>query len=544
MRSGESSNLSGKKMFLIILFAFFSYYFPFFFQETSVVGVHDNLDSVVVIYRNIGYYAWGDINAKALFLSGKIPVWALMGFSQPLTYLYRINNPWIAYITYDVIVRLTALIGAFLLCRQFKLSALTTIACTLIFPLSISYSVIGLSVAGIPLFYWLIINLDSLKPTKKTLAFVCLFFLGWNSNLALSGIFLLITYIPISHFIFRVRPGINIFRGGFFYAGGLFAGNASLFLFEVFYSGYVSHRSEFVTSLIPSFWNTFFDMMINGQYHVTYPLTYALIVGLVISMLSKETRIQSLYLFFGLLVCNILFAFVRTPFGAGFREEIMSLIGGLQFDRFYFLYSFLVFCIFLLASKSNIKTFQVLLIFSLFFQIIQILSVTPHWHATFQVLKGYDVERVQNSVYKGISSFEYYYKNDWYSKIKRIIGDSKVISVELDPMIAPMNGIASLDGYYPDYPLEYKHQFREIIKTSLSESGRKTYYDNWGSRVYTFHKDPETIDFCAAKNLGANYVISSKPILIDTVKVINYSEIYDTYLYKISCDNLKKSGGN
>ena len=40
------------------------------------------------------------------------------------------------------------------------------------------------------------------------------------------------------------------------------------------------------------------------------------------------------------------------------------------------------------------------------------------------------------------------------------------------------------------------------------------YYDNWGNRVYAFFSDPNNIElnFSAAKDLGAKYVISKYQI--------------------------------
>jgi hypothetical protein len=46
----------------------------------------------------------------------------------------------------------------------------------------------------------------------------------------------------------------------------------------------------------------------------------------------------------------------------------------------------------------------------------------------------------------------------------------------------------TLDGYWSNYPLSHKHAFREIIADELEKSpALKSYFDDWGSRVYLFN---------------------------------------------------------
>jgi hypothetical protein len=114
-----------------------------------------------------------------------------------------------------------------------------------------------------------------------------------------------------------------------------------------------------------------------------------------------------------------------------------------------------------------------------------------------------------------------------------------VLSVDIDPMIAPMNDIPSLDGYYVMYPLQYKHRFREIIRESLPDSGKAQYFENWGNRIYTFHRkdDPGRIDFCSAYRLGARHVISAAEIDSRVLRevVVRQDGSASPWLYRIEC---------
>ena len=125
--------------------------------------------------------------------------------------------------------------------------------------------------------------------------------------------------------------------------------------------------------------------------------------------------------------------------------------------------------------------------------------------------------------YRNIYTFNEYYLYDDYKKLKKIIQNKKTISVGIDPMIAIVNDIATIDGYHNIYPLSYKKKFRKIIEKELEKNlVLQKYYDNWGSRVYALISDPNEIliDFEEVKNLGAKYVISTQDLSVDGLKLV------------------------
>jgi hypothetical protein len=90
-----------------------------------------------------------------------------------------------------------------------------------------------------------------------------------------------------------------------------------------------------------------------------------------------------------------------------------------------------------------------------------------------------------------------YYHQTWFNQIRL---NGPVVSVGLDPMAAPLSGVHSIDGYFPSYPLSYKHAFQHVHNDPLIES--------WGSKLYA----TQDSDFCAARALGARYVVSAIPL--------------------------------
>ena len=113
------------------------------------------------------------------------------------------------------------------------------------------------------------------------------------------------------------------------------------------------------------------------------------------------------------------------------------------------------------------------------------------------------------------NSFDSYYKKDAYKKIKIVVGTSKVASIGINPMLAAMSDINIIDGYYTLYQLSYKLKFRKIIEQELNQNEKfKNYYDDWGNRVFMFYSNQDNLllNFDEAKNLGAEYIISSFPL--------------------------------
>jgi hypothetical protein len=120
---------------------------------------------------------------------------------------------------------------------------------------------------------------------------------------------------------------------------------------------------------------------------------------------------------------------------------------------------------------------------------------------------------------RSTSTVSEYFRSDDYNEAKKALGldtkETKVLSFGLDPMIAVMNGLSSLDGYVYNYPLYYKRIFREIISVDASlTNGSLEYFDTWGSRLYIFDRGVAATDlrinWCASVKLGAEYLFSSK----------------------------------
>ena len=113
-------------------------------------------------------------------------------------------------------------------------------------------------------------------------------------------------------------------------------------------------------------------------------------------------------------------------------------------------------------------------------------------------------------------------------------------------------------GYFVNYPLEYKKKFRKIIEKELNkDKNLKSYYDNWGNRVYLFsselgrkhfiYKSENKIllkdldyNWKALYDLNVRFIFSSVKIDISNIdklkfkkKFVNELSAWDIYLYQL-----------
>jgi len=149
--------------------------------------------------------------------------------------------------------------------------------------------------------------------------------------------------------------------------------------------------------------------------------------------------------------------------------------------------------------------------------------------------KKYFFDKEKN--YKNVYTFKGYYSYKDYSEIKKIVKDNRVLSIGLDPMVAIMNNIKTIDGYQTLYPLDYKKKFRYVIKDEIEDNEQlKKYYDNWGSRVYAFVNNQNNIkiDYIAAKKLGAEFILSNYELNSKLLTFKCNECLTNLYLYKIN----------
>jgi Protein of unknown function (DUF6044) len=461
--------------------AAFLFYLPLLIPSLAVVEPDDLLDSELVYNHAIGALWRGDASIAHAFLVGHVPVLALSRLTQPLMALYALLPPLQAYVLNDFVVRAVAALGSWLLLGELRVAPSFRHLLAALFAVSLTNTTYGLSIAGLPACLWLLS-----RPSPWRLALIA--FIGWNSSVYLSGIFFLAAAPFLHRFILEGPIDRRFAAGWLAYAAGLLAGNAGL-IWLALAPHPIWHRVEWAPAppAYPFSWKS-----------VARPLLPLFALA---ALLGFRDRRAKAAIAFGLFIIawyaldHVAFVQLHVP-------------GRLQIDRFYFLWPLLLLLLVGLASIHALGWQRPLLFGATAVGLF--VSLTPQQH-----LRQLAREAVGHG--GGYPPVDLYYHTAWFRSAHL---DGPVVSVGLDPMAAPMNGVPSIDGYFPLYPLAYKHAFQRVNDDWLIRS--------WGSKLYA----TPASDFCAARRLGARYAISPLSLPDKHLQLVRTGELN---LYRIAC---------
>lgn len=522
------NNFNSQKIHLtFISIISLNYLIPLILFGDVTLFYHDTLDSEIVFNTIIANSFKDNFESMKLFLNEEIRIEYLRRAYQPFNFFYYIFSPKIAYLTVDILVKLTAYFSFFTLAKKLNPNVFTCALVAAIFSSLNERTVEGFGFAFMPYIIYLI-------SFKKEINFKHIFFIvlfGINTDivkcLTCIPILVIITYIlnskkekiflkhslqVISIFVFSIIiSNFNLIYGQlkfgeiqrtvFFHEYFPFFKNLIMYFFELFH--------------VPTWDWTFFRWL---------PVIVLNISIFMLTFMKKEKK--SIQLIFLIILINLVPFIFRTEIVSYFRNSIDGIFKTFQFQYITSII-FLIFSVTLIRILNYYKVtiiFKILIVILIFFQINS--SVVPSYKKFF----------TKNENYRNIYTFNGYYMFNDYKKIKSIVLNEKTMTVGYDPMIAVMNKIYAIDGYHNIYPLDYKFKFRKIIEKELENNNDlKKYYDNWGNRLYAFVSDEKNINlnFLEAKYLGAKYVISKFKIENLNLKLIDDEFENRIYLYKL-----------
>ena len=558
--------------FLFILSLF--YLIPYFLVGQLTINPHDLLDSEIVYNHIIGRIYRGDFESINLFLSGEIKWYFLKGILRPLTLLYAFFETEAAYWLTDILIKLISYTCFFKLSRRLNCSLFNSALIACLFASYIDAKThFGLGIATSPYLIYLVI-----KNKNLGLKHYCLLaFIGLNFDLPLH-----MFIIPILFFVSLILRSryqsynftlfFKVFFVLFFFT---FLSNlnliyAQLFSEPFFRTAYHYTAAPNLSTNLKSLITGFFS--IPGIYDSSYFFHYLPFRGyqffiILICLFSKNkiSYLLLLVIFFIVSVNHVL----NLEFVNSIRNNSEGLFKTIHWEYINRTLPVLYGLLFVTISKLMIKRTKYLIYPIIFLSLItaQIrisivplgkhflsfnnLSVTQqnqlrkHFHDQKYDLLIKDIiqykgngAKYSNQNFKSLYTFKGYYDYENYNYIKSLVGDSRTMSIGLDPMVAVMNDISAIDGYHTLYPLSYKIKFRKIIEKQLDYYPKtKKYYDDWGGRVYTFVEDSKIIkiNFRQANLLGAEYVISKYPISNKILQLIceKCNDSSEIFLYKI-----------
>lgn len=496
-------------LFLILL-----YFLPnLLMGEHSVIQVHDFLDSNVAHVQSMkingGFW---DMDANLPILGGVERAAVGTPLNLRMILFWLLPAFW-AIIANLFLIKISAFLGLFFLLTEFVLKdRRAAFVAALLFALVPFYPDYGISSAGIPLLLLAFAYLQEKRHIVLSLALIAYY--AFFSSLVLSGFFacVLLAFLILALWIRRRQfPAVPFFSLAFLTV--LYVG-LNLDLFYAFLSGgsaEISHRVEFAP---PSLWTsmgTSLGSFLIAQYHAG---TCLALLPVALFLLIGRKKYPQLF-FLTVLVLGLMLAGILV------KEFFLrlQLFDGFQTDRFYFLYPALAYLLLgVLLEDLSFRRARVwlaggMLVFSLVFDAHLRDNIATH----LGLVDG--------------PTFAQYYDTALIGTIRedlQLDGEA-VACVGMHPAIPEYNGIPTVDGYFPSYPLSYKHRFQAVIQGELDKSADlKAYFCDWGSRCYLFSSELGTqylwgkdcgvsigelsIDTAALKELGCSYILSSVPI--------------------------------
>lgn len=536
----------GLLVVLIYILIFFG-----FFGVDSYVLIHDNLDSNLVEVKMLSE---SDnilgFNGESIpnIMGGLTRASFMTGFSV-IVWLFKIFDPYWAYFINQSLMRIIAYFGMFLLLDKYILTKKQHNE--ILIGVSIAFAVLpfwpfgGLTIAGMPIALYSFLNIKNNIDSKFN--WLTLILLPYYSYLSAGFVFFL-TFIFLDLIYDSIKN--KKINKKYLFSLILMSINFIIVEYRLIYdmflsSEFISHRTEFDKALIKG--TTFNGSILKtvknfiyGQYHASslqqYFIGFSVAISFIIMLVKKKINFKLISLLIVTFLISLLYGFWNWEGLNAFKNNI-SILRSFNFSRFHWLHPlfwYLIFAISLKFIQNNWKKYGKYIVVILLIGQISFLF--------------YSSDFVTEYKRSGIT-YKEFYSESLFDEIDNYInedkGEYRIASLGIYPEIALYNGFYTIDGYRFNYPLEYKHEFREIIEKELNKDNElKNYFDEWGSRCYIFSSELGK-NFLYTKNVNKqiyNLEINTEQMsemgvkfLLSAVKIMNYSE--NNLIYTESFEN-------
>ena len=528
---------------ILSLIIFSTYYlFSFIVFETVVVNPHDNLEIEAVLDHVISRIFRGDFDSYKVFLSGEYKWHYLDRIFYPINLLLTLLSDKQFYFFKEILEKIISYFSFYLLGKFLFKNKTYSIFGALFYATiinDINSPAPTIFLPFMPYLLYLLISKDQFK--LKHLAVI--FFIGLNSSIVFDYLSISLLLI-FSHFIRSKKNYKLLFNFLIVISLSMLIAGTPLVLsiLDEPLHRTVMAKQGFLT-IISLELKSFFGMLIPSNMDEAFYLpAYLLKLMILISCFLVKNKKINLFLI-SILLTFMLKYLLSSDLTQIIFNNFFVFLKGFNFSRIAnilpLLFSILLVAILnanknkVLANILIILTITTSISFQLYFptheftkeflrqnlekknfELVKVNHKNKNIKEIISIIideKSYKYENFTFNV-KTNSSFDTYYKFDVYKKIKLLVGSKRVASIGVNPMIAVMNDINVIDGYHNIYSLSYKKKFRKIIENELNQNKTwKDYYDNWGNRVFMFYNNKNNllINFKEAKNLGAEYIISS-----------------------------------
>jgi hypothetical protein len=475
---------------LLSVFLFTIYFLPYFVKgENCYIEQFDNLDQISYIGIFDGKFQgsfFPNESMEEFYMPDIEPIFRVSLVTVPKIFWQFGFLP--GYIINEIIYRILAFMGFFLLLRNYILKKIPIIFSAL---LSISFIYLpfwsqgGLSVAGIPLLIYAFTNLYFSK--KIFISYLIVIVYPFYSGFFLSGVFILFCLlIIIIHFI-KKRQAVKHLIISLITLTILYVLiNYPFFLINFIYKiptnrvGIKLAGKGFETVLI-NFINFFFTSHLHSKSNHQYIILPTVLLFLIIKNKNYE-----LSKYFKIICSFIIFtAIIYSLYNYKPINDFYTKLGfGFNYSRFYLLNVglwYLLWAICLLNLYKRIKNKKIAQTFILILIISQI--GINYFHSSWRIWNS-------KPTFKEVVSKELFFEiNEHLIKTERNYNKNKIRigCIGFHPSIANFNGYKTIGGYIPVYPLKFKKDFYKIIKDEIKQNEKLyQYFLKWGQQIYLF----------------------------------------------------------
>jgi hypothetical protein len=535
--------------------------------QRTRLPVVDGLDSYLpthaVLARDEAFL--GPLDSVFQPILGGIPRGCLPSETRVFLLFYRYLDPFQAYVVMEAVIRIAALAGMVLLLRRHVLPdapAAAIFGPALCFALLPFYVHADLSVAGQPLLACALLNIRGKDNSRWNWLIVAGFpfvsslpFIGF-AVLPMVAVWIVVEWAAARKFPVGLGMALVLLTVGYC---------ASDYRLVAQLAGggrFVSHRSEFAREGL-GLWRVMVHVagiLVTGDSYApslqNYVIAPAAVLALAIGLFHarREARVDGqpgrlkdgpggpcgqrlLLLLILVLACEAISIWWGLCFSRAFTV-LMDLPGFralkmLQLQRLNWLHAALWTLVFAVSLRT-------------------IWTGVPLGRFVAWGLVAAQVAVALFAQYREHSqqplTFAEFYSPGLFRDVRDFIGapaaNYRVASLGMHPAIALYNGFRTVDGYWVNYPLEYKHRFRRAIAGELAKDPKLAkYFDGFGSRCYLFSaelgqhylytKDSSKrrverldVDSGALAELGAKYILSAVDIGNATELGLNLKAVF------------------
>ena len=554
-----------------------------------VFPYHDQLDETLLTYVLSGKYLGTRIKVLPELLGG-VNASGMQPAAVLFVPLYYFLDAYSGFLIQYAIVFAAAFFGMYFCVKEMTGSSILSLVAGGCFCMLPTPPVYGLSIAGVPLAFYCFLCLYRKKNIVVSGLLLLLF--GLTSHLVLIGYVILGVWGLALVWMLAGRQRNKWLWLGFVWLTGIYVTvNRNLFLELLLGQGsYVSHREEMVNYALP-LWETARNVFLNSAQHAESLHKYLILpillmlflAGLQLGKMEPERKRRYIAAVAGIVILAgiaLFYGMCKSQPVVDFKNHQTGFLRYFQLERVYWLYpagwilEFVLCCSSLWGddfsqnsqepedgAKKNLHGIisslpvKSLVLCILLYPTLQEIKENSYFYMNVNQLNN-------GSGITGYISWESYYAEELMQQLEEAIGRGpetyKVAHLGMSPAPALMHGFYTVDGYSNNYPLEYKHRFRQAIAKELEKSEQtRLYFDEWGSRCYLFNGatgnawmlgkahnvvyEQLEFDWKALEELGCEYLFSCGEILNAEELGLRFMGYYETetsywgiWLYEIA----------